>query len=274
MRPRPTAGRPSRAPDAATRRAQASATSSPPPNAKPFSAAIVGTGREASELRTSWPESEASRPANTSPPSAVNSLMSAPATKARPAPVRTSACTPSEPATTSRASPNSSMRSELRALRTSGRSKVMTATPSSVPKAMLSNSRSPSSWISCWSLMVSAFLCVIVKTCSGFPAEPAGAHQLPQERMHPELRVLELGVQAFSCGKGDVEAHQVAQGERSERHVRSEFHGPVDVGRAGHPLSQDVHGVIQVGDEQAVDDEAGRVVAGDGCFAQSFHESG
>src|SRR5690625_2828636 len=273
MRPSPTSGRPRRAPSAAMRRSHASATSRPPPKAKPFTAAIVGTGSAARALRTSWPERAASRPANASLPRRVNSLMSAPATKARPEPVRMSAFTASAPATTSSASPNSSIRSAFSALRTSGRSKVMVAMPSSTAKPMLSNSRSPSSWI-CWSSFMVQPSSVLMETGSGLAAKPAGPDELPQERMDAEFRVLELGVEAFRCRQGNVESDEVTEGERAERHVRAELHGAVDVFRGGDAFGKRVDGVVHVGDEEAVDDEAGRVPAHYRGFADRLRKGG
>ena len=110
-------------------KSQASATSQPPPSAKPLTAAITGIGSAASCSPIAWPWRANSR-ASCSPIVAI-AAMSAPATKALlPAPVRTM---PRRPDRTSRAaawaaSLSSPTTSRLRALSTCGRLIVMTRT--------------------------------------------------------------------------------------------------------------------------------------------------
>ena len=87
MMPSPTSGSPSFALSDAKRMWQASASSHPPPSAKPLIAAMTGFPRVSISRSAAWPSLE-----DASPWSGVitaSSLMSAPATKAfSPAPVR------------------------------------------------------------------------------------------------------------------------------------------------------------------------------------------
>ncbi len=87
MTPRPTSGMPTLAPRAARMKSQASASSNPPPSAKPFTAAITGI-RDASKRspsRCAW----ATRTSAAAGSASDIALMSAPAANAlSPAPVR------------------------------------------------------------------------------------------------------------------------------------------------------------------------------------------
>ena len=128
MTPSLTSGCPKTALGAARMRSQHIASSQPPPNAKPCTAAMVGAGKDSSRPSMAWPlRAIASASAAENP---RISAMSAPAAKARfPAPVTTSARSPS-PAMASSSPPSSSTRARLSALSFSGRWRVMRPTPS------------------------------------------------------------------------------------------------------------------------------------------------
>src|ERR1035438_9565208 len=120
MMPRFTSGWPSRAVFDATRSVQASATSQPPPSAKPFTAGITGLPRVSIVSRSACPFRAKAR-AETG----VNVrkiVTSAPAMNAfSPAPVRITPPTASSPRALSKAAASPSITSGLSALSLSGR---------------------------------------------------------------------------------------------------------------------------------------------------------
>ena len=91
------------------------------------------------------------------------------------------------------------------------------------------------------------------------------AHQgrLAEERL---VRVL-LGP-SLDDELGRVEADIVGELERAHRVAGAELHGGVNVGGGGVAALEHAHGLEHVGDEEAVDDEAGGVLAGDGVLAE------
>ncbi len=106
---------------------QASASSQPPPRAKPLTAAIQGCGAPSMAATTLRPSNDAWRAS--SGLMSRNSAMSAPATKAfSPAPVSTTARTSASPAISSATASNSRLVAVFRAFITSGRVTVTTAT--------------------------------------------------------------------------------------------------------------------------------------------------
>src|SRR5687768_6215825 len=129
--PSPTSGCAKRAFSEARRISQAIASSQPPPNAYPLTAAMTGCGSRSTALVSACPL----RP-NAIPPAGVRStisLISAPAANARsPAPVRITARTERSWPSAWNAAPRRSSCSELNALRACGRFIVTTAMPSSM----------------------------------------------------------------------------------------------------------------------------------------------
>src|SRR5690606_19286285 len=272
----------------------ASASSRPPPSAKPLMAATVGNGSAASVLVTSWPLSAASRPPNASR-SCFKAAMSAPATKARPAPVRTSARTLASASAISNANASSISRSWLSALSAFWRSMVTTAMSPSSSYRRCSKLRSstsdwassswgasvgvPSVWGSWRSLMSSRRRApsapraiVAVEPFAGLAPELAGAHHLLHERSGAELRIPELLEQRLRGRQSNVDADQVGELQRADGHVGAELHGAVDVLGRRHALGQRVHRVVDVGDEESVHDEPGLVLAHDRRLADAFGE--
>jgi hypothetical protein len=110
-------------------KSQAMAISVPPPNAKPFTAAITIIGNFCSLLMTFWPNS--AKFLALSGLKVASSLISAPATKAlSPAPVRIRTRIFSSAATWSRASDNSASNAPFNAFNAFGRLNVTVEIPS------------------------------------------------------------------------------------------------------------------------------------------------
>ncbi len=57
-----------------------------------------------------------------------------------------------------------------------------------------------------------------------------------------------------------VQPDQVEQGERAHREAAAAHHGGVDVLDRGHPLLEQAHRVVEVGEEERVHDEPGLVL--------------
>ena len=70
----------------------------------------------------------------------------------------------------------------------------------------------------------------------------------------------------------DVDPDQVDQRERADRPAGAEAHALVDVLGARRSLLEHAHRVVEHGDQDPVDDEAGRVAAGDGVLADLLRE--
>ena len=81
------------------------------------------------------------------------------------------------------------------------------------------------------------------------------------------VRVAELVVQRVEDGHRRVEADQVEQRERPHREVAAALHRGVDVVHRRRAVLQHAHGVVEVGEQQGVDDEAGAVLHLDGVLA-------
>src|SRR2546422_2625627 len=128
-----TSGWPNLASSLGMRRWQPTASSPPPPSAKPFTAAITGLPHVSSRRSTAWPRSARALPSNG--PCLARSPMSAPATKALgPAPVRIAPRMSSPVATRSATAARSAITWSFSALSLSGRLMVITATPSLISK--------------------------------------------------------------------------------------------------------------------------------------------
>ena len=129
MMPSETSGRPKRAVFEAVRSVQASASSQPPPSAKPLTIAIEGLVMRSRRPKTCWPK-KASSLAAIAFGIATSSLMSAPATKAfSPEPVITRQRTAASDSSASKARASSVSVSWLSALSLSGRLTVSRAMP-------------------------------------------------------------------------------------------------------------------------------------------------
>jgi hypothetical protein len=125
------------------------ASSQPPPNAKPLTAAITGLGDSSIMLKISWPFSEKRRPI-TSFNSAI-SAMSAPAAKAfSPSPVKMIPFTSSLSKASCMAEPISSTVSMFRAFNFETRLTVMVKIPSSRLSFRLLYSVMDESCLSSW----------------------------------------------------------------------------------------------------------------------------
>src|SRR5688572_15200133 len=143
MRPRPTSGRPTFAVLENTRRWQASAISSPPPKAKPLTAAITGFPQPSIPSITHWPRAETS----TAEVAVMrdSSAMSAPATNAfGPAPVTMAAPIAASSRTRRNAASSASSTPASSAFSFSGRLIVTRATRSATATSTVAIPLSPS----------------------------------------------------------------------------------------------------------------------------------
>ena len=100
----------------------------------------------------------------------------------------------------------------------------------------------------------------------------AGGDQLAQRRRRGEAALGEL-VEQYDAGRSErVETDEVAQRERTHRVRRAGLHRHVDLADRPDALLERAHAVEQVGDQQAVDDEAGRVLRLDRQLAEPLAE--
>jgi hypothetical protein len=137
MMPSVTSGSPITALAEAVRRWQASASSKPPPKAKPFMAATTGLGQLSTVFISFWPRSASGRAC--SGVCLASSPMSAPATKAfSPAPVTMTARTAVSAPTASKQCCSSPIVASFSALSLSGRLTVTKAMPSRSLRRMFS----------------------------------------------------------------------------------------------------------------------------------------
>jgi len=136
-----TSGCPIFALDDAIRMSHAIAISSPPPRAKPLTAAMTGFERFSIVEKAICPSFDASLASM--PPIFESSLMSAPATNALPAPVRMTTATSSSPSMSCIAWMSSRIVSPFRAFKASGRSIVTVAMSPSFSTVMLLKVISP-----------------------------------------------------------------------------------------------------------------------------------
>ncbi len=182
--PRLTSGWPNTAFSDATTKSHASASSQPPPSAKPFTSAITGNGAISSARSVSWPLSAKSRIASIG--IALIAAMSAPATKARsPPPVTSRQRAPASASTTRVAAAMSSSTCGDSALSAFGRLMVSSQMPGS------RCSRTTVSY-------VISLLRVIVEPAACLAAEVPGRDHLLQQRRRAVLGIAEVGVRTRS----------------------------------------------------------------------------
>jgi len=84
--------------------------------------------------------------------------------------------------------------------------------------------------------------------------------------------VAELFVEHLHDGEVDVVADEVGESERAHGVVGAEHHAFVDVLSAGDTVGEDAASLVDHGDEDAVDDEAGGFLNLDGLFADAGGE--
>src|SRR5262249_45955183 len=116
-------------------------------------------------------------------------------------------------------------------------------------------------------------LAVVEEAEAGLLAEVALLREAAEERRRTVADVVELGEQQLGHGVDDVQADEVAQGERADRMAAAEAHGGVDLVGPGQPLLVGGDGADEIRHEQAVHDEPGRVHHRDDGLAQAGEEA-
>ena len=81
------------------------------------------------------------------------------------------------------------------------------------------------------------------------------------------LGIAELFVEHLHDGQVDIVADEIGQGQGSHGVVGTEHHALVDVLGAGDTVGEDADSLVDHGDEDAVDHEAGGFLHFDGLFA-------
>ena len=116
------------------------------------------------------------------------------------------------------------------------------------------------------------FLSIFEEAFAGLAAEQAGTDHLAEQRVRTILGIAELFVENFHDGEVDVVADEVGQGQRSHGVVGAELHAFVDVFSAGDAVGEDADSLVDHGDKDAVDDEAGGFLHFDGLLADAGGE--
>ena len=112
----------------------------------------------------------------------------------------------------------------------------------------------------------------IVEAAGGFAAEVAGGDVFFEQGAGAVFGVAEAFVEDVHDVHADVEADEVGEFERAHRMVHAELHDGVDGFGRGDAFHDGVGGFVDQRHEDAVGDEAGGVVDGDGGFAEFFAE--
>ena len=115
---------------------------------------------------------------------------------------------------------------------------------------------------------------VLVEAGAGLSSELPGAHHAAQQRHRGEVGVGVLGVERVEDGERRVEPHEVEQREGAHRETAAALHRRVDALLGRDALLEQAHGVVQVGKEQRVHDEARLVLHLDRLFVAGEHELG
>src|SRR5688572_14470654 len=109
---------------------------------------------------------------------------------------------------------------------------------------------------------------VVVETPAALLTQPPGLHHLLEQRRRGEALLSVLLEHDVGDVIGGVQAHEIEQRERPHGVAASELHPLVDVLDRADAFLVGADGVEQVGDQQAVDDKARVVLAGDRLLAQ------
>src|SRR3989338_7249722 len=105
---------------------------------------------------------------------------------------------------------------------------------------------------------------VVEDAAAGLAAEVAGGDETAQDGGGRDGGGAEVGEHALGDVEHDVEADEVAGGQRAHGVTDAEFATLVDVLRGSDARLPEAHGVHGEGHEEAVDDEGGRVLDADG----------
>ena len=104
---------------------------------------------------------------------------------------------------------------------------------------------------------------VVAEAALGLAAEVAGGDQVLEQRRRREAGLAELQVELALDRQRHVVADHVEQLERAHRQRAAVLHRGVDVVGGGVVRLEHLHRVVEVGEQQRVDDEAGPVAARD-----------
>src|SRR5579859_3467412 len=245
-------------------KSHASASSHPPPSAKPLTAAMTGKWVASSAWPTRCPRSAKSFACTAV--IALIAAMSAPAAKAlSPAPVRIAHRTPASRARSRKTRPSSVKSSSFRALSLSARLRRIVTTWSS------RSTRTVLMFLPCPYVLTTlrrggrslpAFV-VHIKPTPALAAEPAGGDQVPQQRGGSILVVAEVAMQDVGDREHRVETDQIAQLEGAHRMVQPEARSRVDVRGGADALFEGEASLAEHRHEDPVHQEPRRVQARD-----------
>src|ERR1700730_4010965 len=260
----------------AIRIVQESASSQPPPRAKPLIAQIEGFPIVSSRWNTPWPNWEKSFPSTGV--RCASSPISAPATKDfSPAPVRISTRTDASSRASTSASRSSSTVLRLSAFNTFGRLKVMNAMPSffsysKFPKSMVRRPpRSPLKFHGLGFLRIR----VVVEAAPGLAASPAGEHHALQQRRAGEAALAEFIEHDVGDVIRSVKSDEIEQRERSHGMPAAQLHRIVDIFNRPDAFFECANGIEEVRNQKPVDDKSRAVVRANRRLtqlrAQSYH---
>lgn len=113
---------------------------------------------------------------------------------------------------------------------------------------------------------------IVVETLSGLPALPASVDHPLQQTGRTVLAVASLLVQNVHDGQTGVQADEVGQRQRTHGDVGAVLHDVVDVLAATDTSLEADDGLVDVGHEDAVGQETGRVGGDGGDLAHALHE--
>ena len=112
----------------------------------------------------------------------------------------------------------------------------------------------------------------MIETAAGLAAQPAGIDHADKKRAGAVFGIAEALMQDTQDVYADVEADEVGQRQRAHGVGHAELEDLVDGLGGGDAFHDGVGGFVDQRHEDAVGDEAGRVVDGDGGFAELFRE--
>lgn len=113
---------------------------------------------------------------------------------------------------------------------------------------------------------------ILVETLSGLPALPASLDHPLQQTRWPVLAVASLLVQDIHDSQAGVQTNEVGQRQRTHGDVGAVLHDVVDVLAATDAGLEADDGLVDVGHEDTVGQEAGRVGGDGGDLAHALHE--
>src|SRR5579885_2246111 len=111
---------------------------------------------------------------------------------------------------------------------------------------------------------------VRIEAPRGLAAKPAGSDVFLEERASAVLRVAKALVEDVQDVHADVQPDKIRQLERAHGMVHAEFHYGVHGFGRGDTFHDAVSGFVDERHEDAIGDEAGRVIDGDRSFAEAL----